>query len=92
MAFSANPKPTEGIWTINETTVPIGAADVNNKYISTAIEPKDGATGQWKVSLKITKLTEEDVKGKHTLTVKNAEGETTYNFQLHRGEAPPPGK
>jgi hypothetical protein len=72
------------------TLVSFIAADVDNKYISTAIEQKDGAPGQWKVSLKITKLTEEDVKGKHTLTVTNAEGSTTYSFQLHRGEAPPP--
>merc|ERR1711994_1115116 len=34
MEFSANPKPSVGVWTINGTTVPVSGADTNNMYVS----------------------------------------------------------
>jgi len=40
MQFSANPKPTEGFWTINKTKVPIAGADENGKYTSGGLEQK----------------------------------------------------
>ena len=40
MQFSANPRPTEGFWTINKTKVPIAGADENGKYTSGGFEPK----------------------------------------------------
>ena len=40
MAFSANPKPTVGVWTINGTKVPVSGSDVNSKYSSGAFEEK----------------------------------------------------
>ena len=40
MEFSANPKPSVGVWTINGTTVPVSGADTNNMYVSGAFEEK----------------------------------------------------
>jgi len=92
MQFSANPKPTEGFWVINKTKVPIAGADENGKYSSGSIEEKDGLPGQWEVTLTINKLSKEDVESKNSLTITNAEGETSYEFQLQTGKQPPPAK
>ena len=40
MAFSANPKPTEGFWMINNTKVQIGTKSKDNKYTSGQITMK----------------------------------------------------
>jgi hypothetical protein len=40
MQFSANPKPSEGFWTINKTKIPIAGADENGKYTSGKLEQK----------------------------------------------------
>ena len=40
MAFSANPKPTVGFWTINGTKIPVAGADEGNMYVSGAFEEK----------------------------------------------------
>jgi len=91
MEFSANPKPSVGVWTINGTTVPVSGADTNNMYVSGAFEEKDGLPGQWAVELTINKLSESDVSGQHKLEITNEEGSTEYLFELHKGTKPPPG-
>ena len=40
MAFSANPKPSVGQWTINGTKIPVAGADENNMYVSGAFVEK----------------------------------------------------
>jgi len=90
MEFSANPKPSVGVWTINGTTVPVSGADTNNMYVSGAFEEKDGLPGQWAVELTINKLSESDVSGQHKLEITNEEGSTEYLFELHKGTKPPP--
>ena len=37
MQFSANPKPTEGYWMINNSKIPIAGADENGKYASSKL-------------------------------------------------------
>lgn len=90
LQFSANPKPSTGFWTINETKVQLGAADKDNKYSSGSVKAKDGVAGQWEVELIINKLTEADTKGTHSLTIQNEEGQAEYKFELYKGEQPPP--
>jgi len=90
MAFSANPKPTVGVWTINGTKIPVSGSDVDSKYSSGAFEEKDGLPGQWEVELTINELSESDVKGQHKLEITNEEGSTEYLFELHKGTKPPP--
>merc|ERR1712064_109848 len=90
MEFSANPKPSVGVWTINGTTVPVSGADTNNMGVSGAFEEKDGLPGQWAVELTINKLSESDVSGQHKLEITNEEGSTEYLFELHKGTKPPP--
>lgn len=90
MAFSANPKPTVGVWTINGTKIPVSGSDVDSKYSSGAFEEKDGLPGQWEVELTIKELSESDVKGQHKLEITNDEGSTEYLFELHKGTKPPP--
>jgi hypothetical protein len=92
MQFSANPKPSEGFWTINKTKIPIAGADENGKYTSGKLEQKDGLPGQWEVTLTINALSKEDVEGKNSLTITNAEGKTDYVFELQTGKQPPPEK
>ena len=38
--FSANPRPTVGLWTINKATVPVSGTDTNYMYVSGAFEEK----------------------------------------------------
>jgi len=90
MAFSANPKPSVGQWTINGTKIPVAGADENNMYVSGAFVEKDGLPGQWEVELTINKLSESDVAGQHKLEITNDEGSTEYLFELHKGTKPPP--
>merc|ERR1712018_856907 len=90
MAFSANPKPSVGFWTINGTKIPVAGADEGNMYVSGAFEEKDGLPGQWEVELTINELSESDVKGQHKLEITNEEGSTEYLFELHKGTKPPP--
>jgi hypothetical protein len=91
LAFSANPKPTEGFWMINNTKVQIGTKSKDNKYTSGQITMKDGVQGQWFVELTIDGLTKDDIKGTHSLTLKNEEGQTAYPFKLALGKQPEPG-
>ena len=35
--FTANPKPSAGVWTLGETTVPVGASDNENTATSSQI-------------------------------------------------------
>lgn len=90
MEFNANPKPSEGYWTVNRTVVQLGSASLDKKYSSASLEKKDGIDGQWVALLTIHKLQVEDTKGKNTLTLKNEEGETVYEFQLALGKQPDP--
>ena len=40
MEFSANPKPTVGLWTINGATVPVPGSDTNYMYDSSLFAKK----------------------------------------------------
>jgi len=56
MKFLANPAPTEGVWNIGETTVAVGASDLDGKFQSSQITETGVSTFLGKKILKYSTL------------------------------------
>jgi hypothetical protein len=87
--FRANPKPNMGQWKIGDISVPVGAADVENKFQSSQIIDGD-LSGEYQVKLTFT-MTPEYAGKNYALEVTNELGTTTYEFNLALSEKPPAG-
>jgi len=85
--FRASPKPTEGKWIIGDTSVPIGAASVDEKFQSSAILDGD-VNGEYQVELTIATVVPELTGKTYELQITNSVGSTSYQFELQLSEKP----
>merc|ERR1711971_1381662 len=86
--FTANPKPSTGVWTLGEETVPVGASDNENTATSSQITESGDIDGEYQVELTFTMVPE--LAGKpFSLEIENELGKTTYEFDLALDDQPP---
>jgi len=86
--FTANPKPSAGVWTLGEKTVPVGASDNENSATSSQITESGDIDGEYQVELTFTM--DAELAGKpFSLEIENDLGKTTYEFDLALDDQPP---
>jgi len=88
--FTANPKPSSGVWTLGDKTVPVGASDTENTVQSSQITESGDIDGEYQVELTFTM--DADLAGKpYSLEIENELGKTSYQFDLALDDQPPSG-
>jgi hypothetical protein len=80
---SANPRPSNVQWTIDEKTIREGESSGNYD----ALVIKEVATGVWEVSLRIKEVEEEDLTKRIDLKLENAYGSADFTINISSSTA-----